>query len=319
MILPQPVNTEPLSKNRRIENTAIILLGIGSAVAVVGIIVFAWNQQRFESGLKADSTVLGNMGSFLSGTVGITWSLASVILFYLALKEQREDIKTNRKAFDLQLLELEQTRMVYVEQSIVIKTQVFENSFFELLKLYAGTAKDIRNTPFTGDSSRTFDMFELWKQTLDNFSYGTPTDDSTENEHGLPVETRYKAFGDETELQQALDNYYMTIYRHKENVFNHYFRQLYHIFKYIYLSKLIDDDRKQFYASLVRAQLSQNELHAIVFNSLIPEYGKSKFLFLIKQYNITKNFNPDNIPSPIVWRHYTNEMAKSIDPFIRNG
>ncbi|WP_410522614.1 putative phage abortive infection protein [Pedobacter ginsengisoli] len=97
---------------------------------------------------------------------------------------------------------------------------------------------------------------------------------------------------------------------------NHYFRQLYHIFKYVHLSPLITDDRRSFYTSLIRAQLSQNELYAIVYNSLIPGYGSPKFLFLIKQYDVVKNFNPGNIPDPIIWRFFNAEKESVSDPFL---
>ncbi|MGM9478844.1 putative phage abortive infection protein [Pedobacter sp. GSP4] len=85
------------------------------------------------------------------------------------------------------------------------------------------------------------------------------------------------------------------------------------MFKYIHLSALIPDERKAFYSSLVRAQLSQNELYALLFNSLVDGYGDPKFIFLIKRYNILKNFNTDGIPDPIIWEYYLDKVV--VDPY----
>jgi hypothetical protein len=72
---------------------------------------------------------------------------------------------------------------------------------------------------------------------------------------------------------------------------SHYFRSLYHIFKFIHKSELIDEEKKQFYATLLRAQLSSDELFLILYNSLNPDLGNPNFLFLIKRFDILQNFD----------------------------
>ena len=52
---------------------------------------------------------------------------------------------------------------------------------------------------------------------------------------------------------------------------------------------MIDKDQKQFYATLLRAQLSSDELFLILYNSL--DLGYPNFLFLIKEYDILQNFD----------------------------
>lgn len=70
--------------------------------------------------------------------------LAGVILLYVALDEQRKDIKINQNAlikqieeFELQRVELSETREIFKEQSITLKIQRFENTFFQLINLYS--------------------------------------------------------------------------------------------------------------------------------------------------------------------------------------
>lgn len=312
---PSPSPTPKLSI-KSIERIAIILLILGVIAAIVGIIVFSWEQRRFENTLKADTSLMGNLGSFLSGTVGVIWSLASVILFYLALQEQRKDIKTNQKALALQIKELEDTRLVYIDQSNTFKTQGFENTFFELLQLHASTVKDLiyLTNGFPQRISNGKEVFVVWKQELDHFSLGY-TPDSTQDTSGGWTTDPSIPFASFEEIKAALDTRYRERYFEFENTLNHYFRQLYHIFKYVHLSPLITDERRSFYASLIRAQLSQNELYAIMYNSLVIGYGNPKFLYLIKHYNLLKNFNPSNIPDPIIWELFKVEQENVTDPF----
>lgn len=78
----------------------------------------------FDTSSQINSEKFGQLGDYVGGIVGSLWSLAGVVLFYVALTEQREDIKLNRetletqvkalhlqiKEFELQTVELEETR-----------------------------------------------------------------------------------------------------------------------------------------------------------------------------------------------------------------
>jgi hypothetical protein len=305
----------PKVSSRLIKNLVLTFLIGGILVALIGIIIFSWEQQTLAVDLKADSSLLGNMGSFLSGTVGVIWSLASVFLFYLALREQRKDIKINQDALNLQIKELEDTRMVYIDQSSTFKTQGFENTFFELLQLHSSTVKDLS---YSGHSQQLYigkEVFFIWKEELDQFSMGD-TPDSTQDGFGGWISNPSIPFASFDDIKEALDTRYRERYSKYENALNHYFRQLYHIFKYVHLSPLIEDERRSFYASLIRAQLSQNELYAIVYNSLVNGYGKPNFLFLIKTYNLAKSFNYKNIPDQIIWEYFKHEQEVVVDPFV---
>lgn len=64
----------------------------------------------------------------------------------------------------------------------------------------------------------------------------------------------------------------------------HYFRNLYHIFKFIDESKIIGDADKERYAKLVRAQLSTPELALLFFNGLSSK--GTNFKRYIEKYSI---------------------------------
>ncbi len=87
------------------------------------------------------------------------------------------------------------------------------------------------------------------------------------------VEKGYKKYLNEGESpEESLRKSYHFVYieQQQRQYFGHYFRNLFHIFKFIDSSKF-DDNEKREYAEIVRAQLSYLELHFLFLNCLIKE------------------------------------------------
>ena len=78
--------------------------------------------------------------------------------------------------------------------------------------------------------------------------------------------------------------------------FDHYFRYLYRIFKYINESNLIEDTERYNYAAIVRAQLSEYELLMLFYNALnVEDDGAFKFKSLIEKYALFNNIRKDKV------------------------
>ncbi len=133
-----------------IENLTKIFIILGSIIITLAVLLFLWNETSTLSiSNQINSEKFAQIGDFIGGIVGTLWALAGVLLFYLALREQRKDIQINQetlktqitalnqqiKEFRLQTEELEQTRNVFQEQSKTLRVQTFENTFFQLLLL----------------------------------------------------------------------------------------------------------------------------------------------------------------------------------------
>jgi hypothetical protein len=121
---------------------AIILAIIGGVLFLGSIILFFWGDFPSFNNL-IDTEKLGQLGGLISGLIGSIWALTGVILFYIALTSQREDFQTKIKAletqikeFELQRVELAETRKVFKEQSETFQQQRFENTFFNMLKAF---------------------------------------------------------------------------------------------------------------------------------------------------------------------------------------
>jgi len=282
-------NSIPLSK------TANWLLLSGFIITLTSVCLFLY-KQNYSLGLSINSATFGDLGSFLSGTVGSLWSLASVIYFIVALKEQRKDIAENQRSQALQR---------------------FESTFFNLINLHTNTVNELHtNEDFGGTGNQ---VFVVWKFHLDTLAINNNVKYEYSPSGGT-IRIEGNGITDHNVFDEYLANhYYSRHYIKFENALNHYFRQLYHVYKYIYQSELITHIDKKRYAGILRAQLSQNELYAIAVNAIIPNYGYPKFMFLIKEFNVLKNFNPEKIPEGILWQHINKLKDECTNPFNNNG
>lgn len=73
---------------------------------------------------------------------------------------------------------------------------------------------------------------------------------------------------------------------------DHYFRQLYNIFKMIHENKDFDDATKYYYASIVRSTLSQYEL-IMLYHNCLSSNGRERFKPLVEEYAILNNIRED--------------------------
>ena len=139
------------------EKTSLVLVGIGLFFVGLALLLFFWKEDLSIS-QSIDAGKVGQFGDFIGGLVGSLWALAGVILFYVALTEQRKDFATNREVFqnqvealnqqirefELQRRELDQCGPLFDESfgyltfgfdfSALKITDIFKGSFGNILK-----------------------------------------------------------------------------------------------------------------------------------------------------------------------------------------
>ncbi|WBL27208.1 putative phage abortive infection protein [Zunongwangia sp. HGR-M22] len=279
------------------ERSSKILFLIGIVVLIISIPLFLYKE---DFTLLIDSEKIAHFGDFIGGLIGSLWSAAAFILFYVALKDQREDIQINRdtlrqqiKEFQLQTKELEDTRLVLKDQNITFKVQQFENTFFQLLRLHHEIIDkltfDINVGGFTTGIAEKRSVFKSIANKTEGLIRSKNSVKSPDGFGGIintpdtPPLTEIANERLDKIFEEDLDELY-------QEALSHYFRNLYHIFKFIHLSDLIENNRKKFYSSIVRAQLSSDELFLIFYNSICGR-GYPRFLFFIKEYNLLENFD----------------------------
>lgn len=272
------------------EKTARILSFIGLLMIVLGAIFFIIFGD-WEFSLTLSEEKVGQFGDFVGGVVGTILAFVGVILYYIALTEQRKDIDINRetlltqvkaldqqiKEFKAQTEELQETRKVYEEQTNLYREQTnyyqqqvkelknqtkvnslqqFNSEFYSLLNVFISIKKDCE-----GPISKLLDILKDRLKTKD---------DTICNRHSILIEEYTKLYYNNT---SSLSVYFKTFYR---------------------LLKMIEDssieaERKQRYAKTLRSQLSENEL-LLLYYDYCSVLGEKVRLLAIK-YNLFKHLN----------------------------
>ncbi|MDB5854143.1 MAG: hypothetical protein JWR22_2184 [Herminiimonas sp.] len=103
-------------------------------------------------------------------------------------------------------------------------------------------------------------------------------------------------------------NAYTAVAAQNIDSFSHYFRNLYHILKFVDCAEFLSESEKKVYTNFLRSQLSDVELVCLFYNSiaviLLPgrngmELGYPKMQVLLKKYNVLQNMNPRSVIHPL--------------------
>lgn len=245
---------------------------------------------------------IGDLGTFgdMFGAVNALFSGFALLGIILTILMQSKELRLQRDELKLQRNELKLTREEFKTQNATLKAQRFENTFFQMLNLHQEIIDKLHYVGKTVKVSKGFKTSnihdvekrevlrlaaEMLREDLDNIKDGFVT---IPDNIGVMVDLK-KSWKD---MQDVYYEFYYS--KGFGNTLSHYFLNLYHCFKFVYTSELETSEKKQ-YASLIRAQLTPDELFILFYNSMFANHGNPKFLFLIKEYKIMDNLNKDNI------------------------
>lgn len=262
----------------------------------VFVVVVLWTASLFlvpyffSKNIESESIFKGmtssSFGDMFGGVNALFSGLALAgIIFTIFL--QRKELKLQRK-------ELRSTREEFQIQNETLKRQRFENTFFQMLTLHHEIIDKLKY----GEIEKR----AIFQSACEGLKSGLSTyplvDKSLNN------------------VKEQINSSYRLAFQYIEPILSHYFRNLYHIFKYIYKSNLISKEEKKFYAGIVRAQLSSDELYLLYYNSLVKDLGNPKFLFLVKEFNILKNMNPESVTDEVHKQVFRETIENVKNPFI---
>lgn len=249
-------------------------LWIWIIIAIVGVIAL-WGLSWWLINKNINcSTERGTFGDMF-GAVNALFSGLAFAGLIATLLYQREELKLQRK-------ELNEQKLEFREQNKTLKRQRFENTFFNMLSLQQ---EIVANISF--DEVKTIFDFNAHTQDKQRTSYNGRSL-FREMYLNLKVSIGKKQFYHGVKGAIQANNYGVYSYISATTRFDHYFRHLYRIFKYVDTSDLIIDDERYEYACIVRSQLSDYELVMLFYNCLSTN-GKDKFMPLIERYSIFNN------------------------------
>lgn len=302
-------NSERLERPIPHEGKIKVFSAVAWFCVILGFLAVVPGVCRLVSEANADKTQitlssLSSFGSYLQGAVQSLWSLAAFLFIYVAFLGQKQQLKLQSEQFEIeqrqqedqikqQQGQLEDQRQQFKIQNESIQRQAFESSFFQLLNLHNQIVNAMRDTDPFDQSKESFGRacFEQW------YKYAKKMN-----------------FVDENENVRVVDGVgrYMWLYNRLQGELGHYFRNLYHVIKFVKESDVlknvdaaIEYKNRRRYTSLVRATLSQFELAMLFYNG-VGDHG-DKFKPLIEEFGLLENFDQSVL-------HNKKEDVKLYDP-----
>lgn len=253
-------------------------LWIWIIIAIIGVIAL-WGLSWILIDKYIDSSM--DQGTFGDkfGAVNALFSGLAFAGLIATLLYQREELKLQRK-------ELNEQKLEFREQNKTLKRQRFENTFFNMLSLQQ---EIVANISF--DEVKTIFDFNAHTQDEQRTSYNGRSL-FREMYLNLKVSIDKKQFYQGVKGAIQANNYSAYSYISATTRFDHYFRHLYRIFKYVDTSDLIPNNERYEYACIVRSQLSDYELVMLFYNCLTSN-GRAKFKPLIEKYVIFNNLREE--------------------------
>lgn len=229
-----------------------------------------------------------NQGTFgdMFGAVNALFSGLAFAGLIATLLYQKNELKLQREELKLTREELQGQRKEFEEQNKTMKRQRFENTFFNMLSLqqeivanlsYDEVEKIINGNPFKPEIKHIlYNGRTIFHELYLNLIVST---------------THNKSY---CGIKQAIIVHGLEIYSKIPSTtrFDHYFRHLYRIYKYVDSSDLIAEEERYNYACIIRSQLSDYELVMLFYNCL-TENGREKFKPLIEKYTAFNNLRDE--------------------------
>jgi hypothetical protein len=208
----------------------------------------------------------GQVGDFIGGFVGTVFAFVGLLLLYETLSLQRKEFTDSRQVF--------------------IKQQ-FDNSFFELLRLYNEVVNKI-SIKNGKETIRGREFFRVEKEKL---------------------QSAFRSQDSLSKNRRAAIKMYEDLYVEYQDITSIYFRTLFRIYSLVDKSIINEKDKAE-YSKILRAQLSNSELFFIRYNAM-TEQGKNSGYY-INKYNYLKHLsNFDLLEFKFWWSR--------LDKYEKNG
>lgn len=251
---------------------AIVFVAFGALLISVLVFLFCGN---WTISTTLNEEKIGQFGDFSGGFIGTVLAFAASLLYLLALREQRKDVRINQRSlqkqteeFQNQVSELRQSREAYQKQLRMMQIQQYDSNFFSYFNIYlevkaAITKRNSQGISPLGDFLNQLSNKLLLAQIEEKDAYGA--------------------------YVLATYEYCRTIID-TEFCLTHYFRTFYRLMAIASSAPTESVDQKMKYVKIVRSQLTEEELLILYYNSHSRYAGQSRRL--LYEYNVLKHLSP---------------------------
>ena len=238
-------------------------------VAVALWLANLWYGYRIEG---ANRGLFGDM----FGAVNALFSGMAFVGVIYAITMQRHEIAIAKAEIKYTKTILDKQQEQLILQNNETNKQAFESTYFQLVRLFTEITNQIDLQKIGKSGTMVTKGKDAFPVFLDRFRKAYS-----------PIEKTLYGGHD-------FDKSYEVFYEEHNTELGHYFRMLYNIIAFIDKS---DVENKNFYAKILRAQLSDAEV-AILFYNALAKHGVKKFKPLIEKYGLLKNVNDRDVVDP---------------------
>ena len=244
----------------------------------------------------------GAVNALFSG-LAFAGLIYTIILQRRDLELQRNDLKLQRKELALTRKEMEEQTAEFEKQNETLRIQRFENTFFNMLSQFQEVVNNLTVTAKVKGEIVDLDGREIFQTLFEKAVVYIPNPERNGEFVGIRG------------MKAVLDRHGLEGYLNSEDptLFDHYFRLLYRILKFVKTSPLITKFEDEYeYTSILRATLSRYELVWLYYNGLT--YGKNKLKPLIERYAMLKNLRKDLLVDGINCEEYAESAYRKTIP-----
>lgn len=202
----------------------------------------------------------GEWGDFFGGVLNPILTFMTFMGLLITIVIQQTELRESR-------VELKRSADALSEQSLSLKRQTFEATFFQMLSVHTGIVGAIDLVNDSGTVTRGRDCFSVFYTRLNK----------------IYRENQKRSNGKHSDVNVLRHSYKQFWSRHQVEL-GHYFRYLYNVIRFIKESNFVDGP----YLRLVRAQLSDQELLLLFYNCVVSEHGE-RFKSLVEEFSILDN------------------------------
>lgn len=279
----------PDKENNRIwekvftEKAGFVLVVVGFAIIIGAAIAFIFFS-HWPFSCTIDEEVVGQFGDFVGGVVGTLFALAGVVLYYVALNEQRKDLKINHEnlkiqteafiqqieEFKAQKEEMEETRKVYVQQTELFQEQT--NLYREQSEAMKKQAEEAKKQT----AIYLVEQFDASFYPLLNLICGAQHENAKTIE-GIKslIQSKIEKSCDINTIYGIILGEYKNQYQTNGEPIVRMFDMITQLVRLIYKAPVLDEDKKKHYISILHSQLSECT-NVVLFYHLFSEAGKNE-------------------------------------------
>ena len=265
------------------EKTGFFLLVAGFAIIIGAVIAFAFFS-RWSFSRTIDEAIVGQFGDFVGGAVGTLFALAGVVLYYVALTEQRKDLKINHdnlkiqtdaltqqiEEFKAQKEEMAETRKVYEQQTALFQEQT--NLYREQSDAMKKQAEEAKKQT----AIYLVEQFDASFYPLLNLICSAQHDNTSIIESiRASIQSKIVRGDDICKTYNGILDEYKNQYQKNGEPIGRLFDMITQLVRLIHKAPMLDEDKKKHYIGILHSQLSECT-NVVLFYHLFSETGKNE-------------------------------------------